>query len=169
LGLRESLRKNVTVSYFEAGHMMYIHQPSLARMAKEIKAFVTAAVTRSAAAAASVWPVLRRWARRARRGTILRRGSWPRAPAPRSHGPHKEMTHDFLYHNATGARIFSLALGSPPRLFQPGRALAQGADDLYEISSRMEMPGMALSVPAQVVKLCVAKNGKGRRVHPAEV
>ena len=43
LGLRENLRKNVTVSYFEAGHMMYIHQPSLARMAKEIKAFVTAA------------------------------------------------------------------------------------------------------------------------------
>jgi len=43
LGLRETLRKNVTVSYFEAGHMMYIHQPSLARMAKEIRAFVTAA------------------------------------------------------------------------------------------------------------------------------
>ena len=43
LGLRESLRKNVAVSYFEAGHMMYIHRPSLARMAKEIKAFVTAA------------------------------------------------------------------------------------------------------------------------------
>ena len=41
LGLRESLRKNVRISYFEAGHMMYIHQPSLVRMAKEIKAFVT--------------------------------------------------------------------------------------------------------------------------------
>jgi carboxypeptidase C (cathepsin A) len=37
----ESLPKNVAVSYFEAGHMMYIHQPSLARMAKELKAFVT--------------------------------------------------------------------------------------------------------------------------------
>jgi carboxypeptidase C (cathepsin A) len=42
LGLREGQRENVTVSYFEAGHMMYIHRPSLARMAKEIKAFVTA-------------------------------------------------------------------------------------------------------------------------------
>ena len=42
LGLREGQRDNVTVSYFEAGHMMYIHRPSLARMAKEIKAFVTA-------------------------------------------------------------------------------------------------------------------------------
>jgi carboxypeptidase C (cathepsin A) len=37
-----TMQKNVTVSYFEAGHMMYIHQPSLARMAKELKAFVAA-------------------------------------------------------------------------------------------------------------------------------
>jgi len=42
----------------------------------------------------------------------------------------------------------------------PTPALAQGTDDLWEITSRMDLPGMALSVPAQVVKLCVAKNGK---------
>jgi carboxypeptidase C (cathepsin A) len=42
LGLRESLQKNISISYFEAGHMMYIHQASRARMAKELKAFVTA-------------------------------------------------------------------------------------------------------------------------------
>jgi carboxypeptidase C (cathepsin A) len=40
LGLRESLQRNISVSYFEAGHMMYIHQPSLARMAQELRAFV---------------------------------------------------------------------------------------------------------------------------------
>jgi carboxypeptidase C (cathepsin A) len=40
LGLRENVQKNVRVSYFEAGHMMYIHQPSLARMAQELRAFV---------------------------------------------------------------------------------------------------------------------------------
>ena len=40
LGLRESLQKNIRVSYFEAGHMMYIHQPSLARMARELREFV---------------------------------------------------------------------------------------------------------------------------------
>ena len=40
LGLREAAQKNVQVSYFEAGHMMYIHQPSLARMATELRAFV---------------------------------------------------------------------------------------------------------------------------------
>ena len=39
-------------------------------------------------------------------------------------------------------------------------AHAQGTDDQWEISSRMEMPGMAISVPAQVVKICVGKNAK---------
>ena len=34
-------RARVRISYFEAGHMMYIHQPSLVRMAKELRAFVT--------------------------------------------------------------------------------------------------------------------------------
>jgi len=42
LGLREAARKNITVSYFEAGHMMYIHQPSLVRMARELREFVAA-------------------------------------------------------------------------------------------------------------------------------
>jgi len=40
LGLREAQLKNIRVSYFEAGHMMYIHLPSLARMAAELRAFV---------------------------------------------------------------------------------------------------------------------------------
>lgn len=40
LGLRENLRGNIAVSYFEAGHMMYLHQPSLARMAGELRRFV---------------------------------------------------------------------------------------------------------------------------------
>ena len=40
LGLRDGLRGNLQVSYFEAGHMMYIHQPSLVRMAAELRAFV---------------------------------------------------------------------------------------------------------------------------------
>ena len=42
LGLREAARDNIKVSYFEAGHMMYIHQPSLVRMAGELRAFVGA-------------------------------------------------------------------------------------------------------------------------------
>lgn len=40
LGLREPLQAQVRVSYFEAGHMMYIHRPSLERMAQELRDFV---------------------------------------------------------------------------------------------------------------------------------
>jgi carboxypeptidase C (cathepsin A) len=41
LGLRGEALGRVSVSYFEAGHMMYIHRPSLVRMAKELRAFVS--------------------------------------------------------------------------------------------------------------------------------
>jgi carboxypeptidase C (cathepsin A) len=40
LGLREGAHHNIRVSYFEAGHMMYIHRASMLRMAKELRAFV---------------------------------------------------------------------------------------------------------------------------------
>src|SRR3954465_3281939 len=64
------------------------------------------------------------------------------------------------------ALVFPLALGFAVGLVPVKPALAQGADDLYEITSRMEMPGMALSVPAQAVKLCVAKTGKDDQFIP---
>lgn len=37
LGLHESLHKNISLRYFEAGHMMYIHQPSLKAMAADLQ------------------------------------------------------------------------------------------------------------------------------------
>ncbi len=40
LGLDESLRGNVTMGYYEAGHMMYIHIPSLKQMKKDLAAFI---------------------------------------------------------------------------------------------------------------------------------
>jgi carboxypeptidase C (cathepsin A) len=40
LGLAPDLRKNITVSYYEAGHMMYVHRPSLAKLATELRKFV---------------------------------------------------------------------------------------------------------------------------------
>jgi carboxypeptidase C (cathepsin A) len=42
LALTPELRKNITASYYEAGHMMYVHRPSLARLAAELRSFVTA-------------------------------------------------------------------------------------------------------------------------------
>jgi carboxypeptidase C (cathepsin A) len=44
LGLDESLRANVTLREYEAGHMMYVHQPSLARMKQDLAEFLRAAV-----------------------------------------------------------------------------------------------------------------------------
>lgn len=40
LGLRDKLTANIKISYFEAGHMMYIHAPSLKKMASELREFV---------------------------------------------------------------------------------------------------------------------------------
>ena len=38
--LRDSLANNVTMSYYPAGHMMYIHQPSLVKMKQEVDQFI---------------------------------------------------------------------------------------------------------------------------------
>ena len=40
LGLDEALRGNITMSYYEAGHMMYIHQASLEKLKGELAAFI---------------------------------------------------------------------------------------------------------------------------------
>jgi len=38
------LQENISLSYFEAGHMMYIHLPSLQKMRGELAEFVTSAI-----------------------------------------------------------------------------------------------------------------------------
>ena len=43
LGLADELESNVTISYYEAGHMMYIHKESLVKLTKELSAFVKGA------------------------------------------------------------------------------------------------------------------------------
>ena len=43
LGLSEDLRKNVRMEYYEAGHMMYIHMPSLKRMKTDLAKFIKGA------------------------------------------------------------------------------------------------------------------------------
>lgn len=42
LGLDPEARANIRTAYFEAGHMMYLHRPSLARLADDLRAFVEA-------------------------------------------------------------------------------------------------------------------------------
>jgi len=43
MGLREDLRKNITMAYYDAGHMMYIHMPSLKQMKTDLAKFIKGA------------------------------------------------------------------------------------------------------------------------------
>ena len=40
LGIEDELRSNIEVSYFEAGHMMYVHKPSIEKLGPELRKFV---------------------------------------------------------------------------------------------------------------------------------
>ncbi len=43
LGLDPSLQNNISMGYYEAGHMMYIHQPSLAQLKNDLAGFIHSA------------------------------------------------------------------------------------------------------------------------------
>lgn len=45
LGIEEFLRENIDVSYFEAGHMMYVHRPSIEKLGPELRTFVEKATS----------------------------------------------------------------------------------------------------------------------------
>jgi carboxypeptidase C (cathepsin A) len=47
LGLAPELRQNITMGYYEAGHMMYVHLDSLARLKRDLEAFVLRSVPTS--------------------------------------------------------------------------------------------------------------------------
>jgi carboxypeptidase C (cathepsin A) len=36
------VRKNVTIAYYEAGHMMYVHPPSMVKFKADLAAFLDA-------------------------------------------------------------------------------------------------------------------------------
>jgi len=45
-------------------------------------------------------------------------------------------------------------------------ALAQGKDDLWEVTMKMEMPGMPMAMPAQVNRVCISKTHKDEDLIP---
>jgi hypothetical protein len=45
---------------------------------------------------------------------------------------------------------------------------AQGKDELWEVSSKMEMQGMPMAMPAQVNRVCVGKNRKDEDLVPKQ-
>ena len=40
MDLDSELRKNMTVSFYEAGHMMYLHPPSMVEFKKDLAKFI---------------------------------------------------------------------------------------------------------------------------------
>ncbi len=44
LGLKDDVQKNVTMTYYGAGHMMYTHKPSLRKLSSDLKKFLRSAV-----------------------------------------------------------------------------------------------------------------------------
>ena len=58
------------------------------------------------------------------------------------------------------SRTLSCAVLLIGALALPSAVAAQGKDDLYEVTSKMEMPGMPMAMPAQTSRVCVAKSGK---------
>ncbi|TMH62060.1 MAG: DUF3617 family protein [Betaproteobacteria bacterium] len=47
-------------------------------------------------------------------------------------------------------------------------ASAQGKDDLWEVSTKMEMPGMPMAMPAQTNRVCLGKNRKDEEFVPRQ-
>jgi hypothetical protein len=47
-------------------------------------------------------------------------------------------------------------------------AAAQGKDELWEVSSKMDMPGMPMAMPAQVNRVCVGKNRRDEDLVPKQ-
>ena len=50
----------------------------------------------------------------------------------------------------------------------PLSAGAQGKDDLWEVTVKMEMPGMPMAMPPVVTRNCTAKNARDEDYVPAE-
>jgi len=47
-------------------------------------------------------------------------------------------------------------------------ASAQGNDDLWEVTTKMEMPGMPMAMPAQTNRFCIGKNRKDEEFVPKQ-
>jgi carboxypeptidase C (cathepsin A) len=41
LALDPTLQRNIIMTYYEAGHMMYLHEPSLHQLSEDLHAFIT--------------------------------------------------------------------------------------------------------------------------------
>ncbi|MBE3038950.1 MAG: peptidase S10, partial [Chloroflexi bacterium] len=45
LGLEKELQGHITMSYYEAGHMMYVHTPSIKQLKQDLARFIQSAIS----------------------------------------------------------------------------------------------------------------------------
>ena len=62
-------------------------------------------------------------------------------------------------------RVYA-GIGLASALVASSLASAQGKDDLWEVSTKMEMPGMPMAMPAQTNRVCLGKNRKDEEFVP---
>lgn len=58
--------------------------------------------------------------------------------------------------------VLAFASAASPPVF------AQGSDDLWEVTTKMEMPGMPMAMPAQTNRFCIGKNRKDEEFVPKQ-
>jgi carboxypeptidase C (cathepsin A) len=47
MGLNKKIKDNITMKYYEAGHMMYIHNESAVKFKKDVSEFITGSLTKA--------------------------------------------------------------------------------------------------------------------------
>jgi len=83
------------------------------------------------------------------------------------------MHHLFLHLAALEKRIGRpvlsfVAVASVAALAFPFTATAQGKDDLWEVTMKMDLPGMPMALPPTTNRVCTAKNRKEEDLVPRE-
>jgi len=63
-----------------------------------------------------------------------------------------------MTHRHAQAACFAAFLIAGPAL--PQGTQSPGKDDLWEVTTKMEMPGMPMAMPGQTNRVCIAKGGK---------
>jgi hypothetical protein len=63
-----------------------------------------------------------------------------------------------MTHRRARGAFFAAFLIAGPALSQGVEA--QGKDDLWEVTTKMEMPGMPMAMPGQTNRVCIVKGGK---------
>jgi hypothetical protein len=95
---------------------------------------------------------------------FARRGAFPhgRAKACVASGRSRMNAHPFSAARAGAAAVLAagLAIALP--------TAAQGKDELWEMSSKIEMPGMPMAMPAQVHRACLGRNHKDEEFVPKQ-